>query len=134
VLLGVRGSFEAKFALRWPATSDQIQREWGDPQEATENGAVGVAILLVASLTDYHIVHRSYKSTGIDYWLGLKNDLLFQHAARLEVSGIRVGDDRLVESRVNAKLKQTERSKQSGLPAFVVVIEFGRPIAALVKK
>ena len=120
--------------MRWPATSDQVRREWGDPHEATENGAVGVAILLIDSLTDYHIVHRSYKNTGIDYWLGQKKDLLFQHAARLEVSGIRRGDDRQVDARVSMKLKQTVVSKRSGLPVFVVVVEFGGPVAVVVKK
>ncbi len=134
VMLSVRGNFEEELALRWPATSDQVLREWGDSQEATENGAVGVAILLIATLTDYHIVQRSYKNTGIDYWLGLKEDRLFQQAARLEVSGIRRGDNKQVDARVNTKLKQTERSERSGLPAFVVVVEFGEPVAVVVKK
>jgi hypothetical protein len=134
VLLTVRGKIERGLALRWPATSDQVRREWGDPQEATENGAVGIAILLIDALTDYHIVHRSYKNTGIDYWLGQKQDRLFQHAARLEVSGIRRGDSGHVDARVNTKLKQTERSNRSGLPVFVVVVEFGAPVAVVVKK
>src|SRR5271167_4337074 len=60
-------------------------------EEATENGAVGVAILLVDRLTDYHIVQRSWKKTGFDYWLGFKDAVVFQGCARLEVSGIRQG-------------------------------------------
>jgi len=120
--------------LRWPKLSDPVRREWGDPNEATENGAVGIAILLIDCLTDYHIVHRSYKNTGIDYWLGRKADQLFQQDARLEVSGIRRGDQRQVDARVAAKLKQAEQSSGSGLPVFVVVVEFGLPAAVVVEK
>ena len=91
VTLGVRGAaadtLEATFALTWPKVTEPVRKEWGDPVEATENGACGIAILLVEALTDYHIVHRSYRSTGIDYWLAKREDELLQNAARLEVSG-----------------------------------------------
>lgn len=123
-----------QFVLRWPAINDQVRREWGDPEEATENGAVGIAILLVATLTEYHIVQRSFKTTGVDYWLGLREDDLFQHAARLEVSGTRRGDEKQIADRVKAKLRQVERSTNSGLPVFVVVVEFGTPVAVVVKQ
>jgi hypothetical protein len=133
VALGVRGDYETSFTVSWPETSDQVWREWSDPQEATENGACGIAILLVGALTDYHIVQRSWKGTGFDYWLGRKSDPLFQNAARLEVSGIRQGNAKLIEGRVKQKMRQTRRSARLKLPAFVVVVEFGDPAAAVVK-
>ena len=72
VMLAVSGHVEVYLAMGWPKTTAQMRREWADPQEATENGACGVAILLVDVLTEYHIVRRSFKGTGFDYWLGLK--------------------------------------------------------------
>lgn len=134
VLLCVNGICETNFALRWPKTDDQLRREWADPQEATENGAVAVAIALADKLTEYHIVERSWKSTGIDYWLGRKGELLFQRAARLEISGIRDGDENVVKARVKSKLRQSEQSKDTKLPVFVIVVEFGKPTAAVVKQ
>ena len=88
----------------------------------------------LCALTDYHIVQRSRKGTGFDYWLGLKDDILFQHAARLEVSGIRQGNGKQVEARVSQKRKQTEQSKGLRIPAYVVVVEFGTPVAVVVKQ
>ena len=60
---------------------------------------------IVASLTDYHIVQRSYKGTGFDYWLGLKKDPLFQNAARLEVWRLSGSD------RVRIYFAETQRSR-----------------------
>lgn len=125
VTLKVSGDFDGMFTMGWPTTTPQALREWSDPEEATENGACGVAILLVATLTEYHIVQRSWKSTGFDYRLGLKEDHLFQKAARLEVSGIRKGTSKDVDRRVGQKAEQTRQSDRWGLPAFIVVIEFG---------
>lgn len=120
--------------MAWPRTNDQARREWADPEEATEHGAVGIAILLVDRLTDYHIVQRSFKGTGFDYWLGPKNSRAFQGTARLEVSGIRSGEKAEVEKRVSQKCAQTKRSDNLGLPAFVVIVEFGTPVAVVVKR
>ena len=72
-------------------------------------------------------MRRSRKGTGFDYWLGLKGDRLFQHSARLEVSGIRQGSDEAVQKRVNQKVAQTKRSDNLKLAAFIVVVEFGIP-------
>jgi hypothetical protein len=131
--LATRGHFEASYRLTWAGIDDQVRRQWNDEPEATEQGAVGVAILLIATLTEFQIVQRSRKGTGFDCWLGRKDDPLFQSAARLEVSGIRVGNSRVVEGRVKQKCDQTKRS-DGALPAFVVVVEFGAPVAVVVKR
>jgi hypothetical protein len=92
VELQVRGDVTASFALTWGMTAtDQMRRSWADLQEATELAATGIAILLILELTNYTIVQRSQKGTGIDYWLGDRSastSLPFQNLARLEVSGI----------------------------------------------
>jgi len=128
-----RGAYSALYRLAWSDIDDRVVRQWNDDQEATEEGACGLAILLITSLTDFQVVMRSRKGTGFDYWLGRKDDELFQNAARLEVSGIRFGDQRLVDRRLHQKREQTKRS-DGALPAFVVVVEFGTPLAVVEKR
>lgn len=123
------------FKVRWDPVTDQTLRCCNDLQEATEYGAVGVAVLLTKELTEFTAIERSRKGTGFDYWLGHQREevLPFQHAARLEVSGILSGDDADISARVKAKLRQTRRSDGT-LPGYVAVVEFGRPEARVVRK
>jgi hypothetical protein len=131
--LAMQGVFETSYTLLWPDIDDRVVRQWNDEQEATEQGAVGVSILLITDLTEFQVVLRSRKGTGFDYWLGRKGDVLFQSAARLEVSGIRSGSQRILDGRVRHKMEQTKRSDGS-LPAFIAVVEFGTPIAKVVRR
>lgn len=109
------------------------EKAWGDPDDATENGACGIAFLLCEQLTNFNIIERSYKSTGFDYYLGHdKGDNIFENAARLEVSGILKGPER-VNARVNQKLKQITPT-DGDLPGFVAVIEFSTPKAVFIEK
>jgi hypothetical protein len=105
-----------------------MRRCWADDDEATEYGACGVAIVFMKALTGFSVVQRSWKTTGFDYWLGHDNSPLFQGKARLEVSGIRRGDDSQISSRARIKLGQVARSA-SRIPAYVVIVEFSRPTA-----
>lgn len=137
VVLSVNGDrkFEGRYELEYAMVTDQMRRGHNDPEVATENGAYGISILLVDVNTEFTVIERSRKGTGFDYWLGFKDSHApyFQNKARLEVSGIRHGNDSLVNSRMNTKLKQTERSDGT-LPAFISVVEFGTPKAKVVKK
>jgi hypothetical protein len=101
--------------------------------EATERGASAIAFLLMLQLTDYTVIERSRKGTGFDYWLGHKDDMIFQRAARLEISGILSGTAQTVDTRVAQKKKQTRRS-DGALPAYIVVVEFGAPTAKVVQR
>jgi hypothetical protein len=87
-------------------------------------------------LTGIPLVERSAKGTGVDYWLsaGVEEHGLFQHAARLEVSGILDGEESAISARLRKKLVQTEPSDNTGLPAYVAIVEFGSPETRLVKK
>jgi hypothetical protein len=136
--LRVDGDFSRTFMVSWTTPSDleQAKRTWADPEIATEHGAYGVAALLVTQLTEYTVAARSRKGTGFDYWLGPKGSIdgLFQDKARLEVSGIRTGDEPAIRARVARKTKQTEKSEETGLRAVIVVVEFGTPRSRVVKK
>jgi hypothetical protein len=137
VLLAITGDFAATFLLDWPEVTPQMRRCWNDQEAATEHGAYGLACLLILRLTDFTIIERSRRGTGFDYWVGYDNsndNTLFSNKARLEVSGIRIGSDTLVKTRLRQKVKQIRRSSHSSLPAFVIVVEFGRPTSQIVKR
>ena len=134
VRLGVNGAFTAPFALSWSETLTEAKRRfWNDLEEATQQGAYAVAILLIRALTGYTVIERSRKGTGFDWWLGTE-DNLFQGKARLEVSGILRGTTRRINSRIKARMGQTRQSDSLALTAYVVVVEFGTPRAKVVQR
>ena len=135
VRLSVTGRNRRSYSLQWPPIDAQSRRTWDDPEEATETGASGIAALLIIRETGYAPIARSRKGTGIDYWLGdAANATGLEYKARLEVSGIRRDDNRTVRARMQQKLAQTAPSDPSGLPAYVIVVEFGRPRAEVRQK
>jgi hypothetical protein len=124
----VTGDLAATAALTWTPPDDKQRRTHADLQDATEDGATAVACALATQLTEYEVIRRAVKRTGFDYWLGKDDGLLFQDAARLEISGILDGDDSAVSARVRQKAEQIQRSN-THLPGYVIVVEFGRPQA-----
>ena len=154
VMLTVRGSVSNSYRLAWTPATAHARRTWSDDTEATEHGAAGIAALLAIWEIDFLVVLRSWKGTGFDYWLGdydiidmsdierrITNNLaIFLEdngiavRARAEVSGIRDGDDYAVNQRVNEKLEQMGRSDHLGIPAYAIVVEFGRPLAVVNEK
>ncbi|OQX26498.1 MAG: hypothetical protein BWK80_10175 [Desulfobacteraceae bacterium IS3] len=137
VRLEVDGTFKAEYSVYWEKVTKQMRSCWNDLEVTTEQAAYGVAFLLITDLTDYTIIHRSRKGTGFDYWLGKegdKDELPFQNTARLEVSGIRKGNQSLIKTRVKDKLNQVCRSDDLRLPAYIVIVEFSNPLSKVIKK
>lgn len=134
ISLQVEGSFRKDFEVHWDATTDDTRRSHADPKVAVEYGAYGLACLLMVELTPHKFIERSYSPSGFDIWLGEKDVYPFQNKARMEVSGIAKGSASQIKARVKEKLEQTNPSDKSGLPAYVVVIEFGKPIAKVAVK
>ncbi len=134
VQLSLKGDKTASIPTEWSmAYTDQLDRSWQDQEVATEHGAVCLSVLLSLRLTDYTILRRARKKTGVDYFLCNKEDVLFQDSALLEVSGIYNGQDK-VDARAKQKLKQTNQSNSTGLPTYVSVVEFSEPSVTFVKK
>ena len=138
VELRIIGYVSNLYILYWPTITDQTRRAWNDLQESTEFGATAIAVLLSKKEIGYSVIERSVKGTGIDYWLGGDDGAPpFQNKARLEISGILKASgnnaERAVKTRVNQKLRQTELSDGS-LPAYVIVVEFGSPLAEVQKR
>jgi hypothetical protein len=132
VELRVDGSFEETFVLERLSVSRQMALSHQDEEEATELGACGVAILAARSLMDLVVLHRSRRGTGFDYWLSPEWDSLLEHGARLEVSGIRKGSETAIKVRIAEKMRQIQRFRTS-TPAWVSIVEFGRPLLHLTK-
>lgn len=134
VQLLLKGDSVATIPTEWSmAYTDKLDRSWQDQEVATEHGAACLSVLLSLKLTEYTILQRARKKTGVDYWLCRKDDTLFQNAARLEVSGI-YNDHSKVDGRVKKKLEQTNQSNSTRLPAYVSVVEFSEPSITFVKK
>lgn len=133
--LVMEGDIHDDIALHWHDDyNEQKARTYADMQYATEHGAICLSVMLTTTLTPYTIIERSRKGTGFDYWLGDKDSVLFQKKARLEVSGILKGDDTMIKSRYAAKVEQTSKSDEFGLPAYISVIEFSKPKAFFTKR
>jgi len=132
-MLEVTGHCAAKYSLFWPPVTPQAQRCWNDEPVTTEHGAVGIAVLLAKKEIGYTVIERSRKGTGFDYWMGAETERPFQSKARLEISGIRCGDQHEIRKRRVQKLRQTNRSDGT-LPAYVVVVEFSVPVAEVTQK
>jgi len=126
----VSGDQEIVFTITWDNIFNiQLDRTWADQFYATEHGAVCLAILLALKLTNYTIIEKSARKNGFDYWLGQKDDILFQKKARLEISGIFVGNVADVNQRFRVKVRQTDQSDGLQIPAYVGIVEFSNPTA-----
>ncbi len=127
VKMRVIGLHMAVYTVHRLPVTDQLRSTRNDLQDAIEWGACGIAILVISDVTDYTIVEKAWKGGGFDYWLGDKNDPLFQKRARLEVSGILSGQASTIEQRMKVKLKQSGPSDFTNTPAYAVVVEFSAP-------
>jgi len=137
VTLEVGGDKSDAHSLHWSQATSSTYASNNDEQCATEDGAYGVAMLIVCEQTGKQVVGRARKGGGFDWWLGDgagNQPLPFQGSSRLEVSGIRCGDASVIQRRVETKLKQISKSDPLGIPGFVAVVEFGTPCAHVVKK
>ena len=131
VMLKLEGLVTGSFELAWPPITGQARRAWNDHRKATEWGAAAVAALLADDCLPFTLIEASWQGTGFDYWLGEDTEQPFQRKARLEVSGIREGDENNVKHRVAEKLRQIDLSAHLGLPGYVIVVEFSGPLAQL---
>ncbi|MCY3936354.1 MAG: hypothetical protein OXG09_10270 [Chloroflexi bacterium] len=130
--------------LSWEGeVTDQMRNTWFDRREASEMGAAGLALLVVLKFTDYTVLRRTDidEDPGIDYWLSKNSGVdeptenFLKGDARLEVAGRRsVKSTGKIESLVRDKIKQAGKSDKTGKPAYVVVVEFSRPVIYFEKR
>ena len=124
------------FQICWTGkvTDRMISNAYVDHLKYVDFGACAVALLLIRRITDYKAVQQSAIGTTIDYYLAPQDqddDLIFNHAARLEVAGIlKENENNTVKDRI---MKKRNRLKESSLPTYIIVIEFSRPWSEMVE-
>ena len=133
VQLTVRGISSIRYSLTWQSVTPQAKRSWNDRAEAAEKGAEGIAILITKRAIGYEVIRRSRQGAGFDFWIGSQTDTGFLAQAGLEISGILRGTDGTVRARVREKLQQVDQSGGQQWEAYVIVVEFGRPLAEIQK-
>lgn len=125
------------YTFSWSETvSSQMLASWRDEEELTEHAACGIIFVLFRKVTDFTVIERAKKRTGIDYWLGYRNSELpfSSRDARLEISGIKCGSKGEIQTRINQKKKQTTPTDKEGIPVFIGIAEFSEPFVFLEKK
>lgn len=124
------------FIVDWKGEmTPQIISAYQDLRKATDFAACAIALLLIRELTDYIAIEQSIIGTTIDYNLIYKQDenpdLIFNHSARLEVSGIlKENDKNTVEGRLKEKQKRLKQIQ--GIPDLISVTEFSKPRSKMI--
>ena len=131
--LTVLGASEPDYGLTSFPVTPAMSQTWNDFQYAVEHGAYGIALLLLKETHGLVAVERSRKGTGFDFWMGTNTDPLFQDKAFLEVSGILSGDRSRVSNRRNEKFIQVGQTSYPS-KGFIVIVEFGNPIAEITQR
>lgn len=131
------------FQIVWSGdvTDRMLNYAYVDKKKCIDFGACAIALLLVPELTSYQVERASdANGSGIDYYLGLQgqdDDLIFNHAARLEVSGIlQENKNNTVQQRVNEKKKRLSESSSISdfTPTYIIIVEFSRPWSKVVQE
>src|ERR1700761_8567325 len=101
VQLPAEGHFPETYKIAYGQLPPDAASSWLDLQEATEDGAMGIALTVLSAGTGMK-ARRSHKGTGFDFWLGIEEGgLPFKNKARLEVSGIFKGTSEQAQVRLN---------------------------------
>lgn len=136
---------DSSFEVCWSGSvTERIANAYRDHNKYVDLGACTVALLVVPELTGYGaITPAAAEGTGIDYYLGPEEDqddvLIFNHKARLEISGILTETaTNTVKKRIQAKKRRLMGYEQGGLTdptqVFIVVVEFGQPVAEMAER
>jgi hypothetical protein len=123
----VDGDLKESYELIREEVNQSAANSFADLEEATQFGAMGVAVLMIYDLTSWK-VKRSWKGTGFDFWVGYDEaGSPFQNKLRLEISGDLTGSINELQTRLKQKLNQTSKSDSLEIPACAVIVEFSSP-------
>lgn len=130
--------------ILWPGSvTATMVRTYVDENKRVDYGACALALLIVAQFTDFVAIRQSATGTRIDYYLApavaTDDDLIFNGAALLEVSGIQAAAgsntvDRRIQLRRNRLLRRPTPAPGAppDPPTYICVVEFGSPVAKVV--
>jgi hypothetical protein len=118
--------------VEWEPPTPEHIRSCGNHDEATRDGAYGLALAASDVHLDLVALGRAEGRTGADFYLvpadavdegSLHFNLQPENRIRLEVSGIDRDDEAIMNARLNQKVRQA-REGRSDLPALAVVVGF----------
>lgn len=124
--------------IRWQASvTDDMRRWFRDQRKSVDLGACAIALLIIPEFASLVAVQQSATGDGVDYYLSDPNsddDLLFNNAAHLEISGIHTETAaNSVDRRIAAKRKRLDHTRANStsptkdLPTYICIVEFSRP-------
>lgn len=115
----------SKAHTAWPIVDEALKRAWANKDDATRDGAYGLAIAAAELTRELVAVGRAETRTGADYYLGPRDADVddFEACFRLEVSGTDEGTDGVIGARLRQKVQQASDG-ESNLPAIATVVAF----------
>lgn len=137
-ILKIGGDQVEDIQLKW--STAVVKSGYKEEKKFIEKSAEAISFFICRKYTDYNVIEEASIGTGIDYWLGYdENHLSYDPInflnARLEVSGINVETPtNTIASRVKIKIKQTDPSDSTAIPAYISVVEHSTPKAHFSKK
>jgi hypothetical protein len=110
-------------SAEWKRADSRTKRAWANDDDATRDGAYGLALAAVEIMRGLVAVRRAETRTGADYYLGAPGAMLddLEASIRLEVSGTDDGGESVINGRLREKLEQASRGR-SNLPAMASVV------------
>jgi hypothetical protein len=126
------------FTINWQGeVTEKLRKMHRDQNKLVDFGACAIALLLVPEITKFKVTEQSAIGTTIDYYLTpqIEDDtLIFNHAARLEVSGIlKENEKNTIDKRVKDKIKRLKPHPAGELPTFIIVVEFSKPCTKMIE-
>lgn len=128
ICLKIIGKTPSEFSIDWTPVTRSVRDSHNDLQDATKDGAVGIAAICAGRLYGRMIVKQSRKKSGFDYYLAPRGAFLFQETMGYEISGILQNDDIEIGKRVRQKLRQVKNGN-STIDSHIFVVEFSQPKA-----
>lgn len=120
------------YVVEWEQPTPELLRSCGNHDEATRDGAYGLALAAADAHLNLVALGRAEGRTGSDFYLvpagtadqdSLHFNLQPENRVRLEVSGIDRDDEAIMNVRLGQKVRQA-REGRSDLPAFACVVGF----------
>lgn len=123
--ISISHTTDVKANISWVEPTDTTLRAWANEIDATEAGAVGIALASVEISDGLVAYARAETRTGADYYLGPADSSLLdlENSHRLEVSGISLDSESKLRARLRNKLAQA-KSGNSNLPAIAAIVGF----------
>lgn len=109
----------------WDQCDERLRAAWANRDDATRDGAYGIAIAAIETLRNLVAVGRAETRTGADYYLSESSNVPgdLENTIRLEVSGTDEGGNSIINARLREKLDQAKKGN-SNLPAIASVVGF----------